>query len=470
MKGTDKSREGYDCFRSHVLVSKGDRNQHVNFRIPLENLQLSSAYKPLQAFVTVEGDKEKADRSTKSLGSSHPFEVDFSKTYSYLYASYPVKIPDPEKPTPIVASNSSKSNSKNSSSSSPKVATTKTPALAKTPTEKAVPAKPTATVSKVWIEHNQTINGKKAMKVFCDFKFNGMKGKKGMMCIWIKDKNGNYVNIANDQCAYCVLTPGYDNTRYDAFWKAIYISDINLHPGKQNYTLYVTINDHTGAKCAEGFTTFEGTGASQPSNNRPANNNNGNSNIVKTWRESQFGGFVICTLYQNGNTLRTYYGPCYACHGTNICGNCSGMGICTICQGQGGIITAAYGTYIPCSLCGQTGICTSCKGSRQCICSRYEYPGYTIISSMVITANGQTISSGGVVGSSSRSNSNSAGSGLCPNCHGDRVESFPMYKNDPSGAGTHAVGQIGYTNQSGNKCRYCGDYSWHVHLKCYKCR
>ena len=60
-------------------------------------------------------------------------------------------------------------------------------------------------------------------------------------------------------------------------------------------------------------------------------------------------------------------------------------------------------------------------------------------------------------------------SSICPNCKGTKVESFPMYENDPSGAAVNAGRQIGYTNSRGHLCKYCGKYTWHIHLKCYKC-
>ena len=41
----------------------------------------------------------------------------------------------------------------------------------------------TAKIRKVWLEHNVTINNKKAMKVHCEFEVEGMNGKTGSMLI-----------------------------------------------------------------------------------------------------------------------------------------------------------------------------------------------------------------------------------------------------------------------------------------------
>lgn len=41
----------------------------------------------------------------------------------------------------------------------------------------------TAKIHKVWLEHNVTINNKKAMKVHCEFEVEGMNGKTGSMLI-----------------------------------------------------------------------------------------------------------------------------------------------------------------------------------------------------------------------------------------------------------------------------------------------
>lgn len=494
MKGTAKSREGYDCFRKSVFISKRDKNKHVNFVIPTEYLQLSPTEKTLNAVVTVEEDKTIADMSKKFLGSSYPFEVDFSRKYSYLYSSNPIIIPDPKpEPAPVAANSSSKTLAANSSSKTATVNKASTPAASTTTRTAAspkpataTPAKPVATVNKVWIEHNQTINGRTAMKVHCNFNVRDMKGKTGNMCVWIQDDNGNYIRIDNadkNSNGYSYVshpfTPGYTNTDYNDYWRAVYVGDLGFKPGKHSYTACVTINDPNGKVLAQSSkVSFTGTGPEVARNNpAPSNSNrNSGSNVVKTWREEiGYGGFVICKQFQNGYIMRTRYRLCPNCRGAKSCASCYGRGVCAICSGRGGIVSAGYGNYYPCGMCGGTGRCNLCAGTGRCGCTKLDYPGYAIGSTTTIAPNGAVTRDNAEYNnynSSRKSNSNSGRtpSGTCPNCHGDRVESNPMYENDPSGAGVQAVGQIGYTNHRGTKCRYCGKYSWHIHLKCYKCR
>ena len=56
-----------------------------------------------------------------------------------------------------------------------------------------------AKIKRVWIEHDVTLNNKKAVKFHCDFDVNGMNGLTGYMSIWIKGPSGDWhkVNASN---------------------------------------------------------------------------------------------------------------------------------------------------------------------------------------------------------------------------------------------------------------------------------
>ncbi len=345
----------------------------------------------------------------------------------------------------------------------------------------------TATIKKVWIEHNATINNKKAMKVHCHFTVQGMKGLDGHMGVWIKNSSGKWHNVDGNASSNTgnkyfrwKYTPSYDNNDYSDFWYAPYIDQLNLSPGKNDYSVVVCIYDNNGGILAQSDpVSFTGTGSSnQPaaparniSGNNSGNSRNSNQPTTKTWREDLgYGGFVIVNQYPNGYILRTRYRTCPNCRGTKLCGSCNGTRICAICRGQGGIVSAGYGTFIPCAMCNRTGQCHLCGGSGSCMCNKGEYPGYVIGSTSTIapdgTATRSTADYGNHSSSSSSSSSSNKSKSTCPDCGGTR-----LWKHGKQPEYARPTSQLtGVYHSAGSKCQYCGHYDEHWHSKCATCK
>lgn len=56
----------------------------------------------------------------------------------------------------------------------------------------------------------------------------------------------------------------------------------------------------------------------------------------------------------------------------------------------------------------------------------------------------------------------------CPRCHGTGIDSSPNCVDNPhAGANAAAQGLVGYTHTSSSRCKYCGNYNYHIHYKCY---
>ena len=115
-----------------------------------------------------------------------------------------------------------------------------------------------AKIKRVWIEHDVTLNNKKAVKFHCDFDVNGMNGLTGYMSIWIKGPSGdwhkvNASNVSNKGIPYFKWNykPGYDNATYSDLWYAPYIDKLNLLPGKNTYQAVICIHDNDGIVLAQ---------------------------------------------------------------------------------------------------------------------------------------------------------------------------------------------------------------------------
>lgn len=351
----------------------------------------------------------------------------------------------------------------------------------------------TAKIRKVWLEHNVTINNKKAMKVHCEFDVQGMNGKTGSMLIWIKGPSGKWHHVNSQYKSTTGIPyfkwdykPNYDNAYYEDYWYAPYVADLNILSGKNDYKVVVTITDEHQHHIAQSDEiTFTGTGSGG------SNNNNSNQNqqrsapkpsvqqnqYTQSWREDLPGGFVIVTKHPGGATQRVRYRACPSCYGSAVCNNCYGRGICALCNGQGGIISAGYGTYIPCGLCNSTGLCGICKGTKQCYCTQNDnpYPGYVIGGETWMDARGNVISkekvnyNGGVndthYGNEGGNSRRSSGKKTCPDCSGTRLFQgghSPEYAQPRSEL-------VGYYNSQGSKCPHCGYYSQHWHSRCTTC-
>ena len=191
---------------------------------------------------------------------------------------------------------------------------------------------------------------------------------------------------------------------------------------------------------------------------------NSPSSSKHSWREELGAGmFAINQGDPNGPRARTIYRTCVACRGSSLCGSCSGMKKCAMCNGYGGIVTSAYGTYIPCAACGQTGHCPMCGGTGKCVCYNYDYPGYMPSSTVIVDASGQVLYNSHDYGSlSSPSNRRY---GKCSKCNGRKYESTPYKYAAASASGARAV----YHHSDGSTCPFCNWTSDHYHYPCTEC-
>ncbi len=141
---------------------------------------------------------------------------------------------------------------------------------------------------------------------------------------------------------------------------------------------------------------------------------------------------------------------------TRTCRSCSGSGRCVQCSGTGyGPPLYIMGGWqaMPCVLCSGTGVCYLCKGAGVEVI--YQQPAYAPV---------YTPSSGN---SGSSSSSGSQSGGTCTVCNGLGCRTAVSYENDPSGAAFYLRDLVQHSE--GSRCGICGRYSYHCHMKCYKC-
>lgn len=457
LSNAQRSKDGLDCFRTTTFVSRNHQKATLDLKIPTENLLLNPTEKEFIAIVTID-DFKNADMSKRQPASTYPFTVNLDKKYSYLDELNRITIPD-AKPQPKIE---------------PKPTP---PAMAANNTS----AKPSAKINKAWIEHDVTHNNKKAMKIHCNYNVYDHLGKSGALKYDIKDENGKILNIGAESCSKdnMVVNPytsPYRNTIFEDKWTIIYIKDIPIKPGQHKYYVTVSVKDFNGnTLCISDPIPFIGTGPtnSTPSNNpqphRNANNNaqasnnnvNRNSNpIVKRWEEKSGSSRTVHTLFKNGDENITTFYPCL------ICGQ---LGTCTVCHGSGQQYWRGLGTMQTCGMCHGSGKCKSCNGTKETSITTFRNSKTGEMSKNYYDNTGKLITPSSK-GSKNNNSHNHKSSGKCSNCGGTGIEKYPMYEDDPSGASVNAVGQIGYTFNSSGICPYCGKDSWHVHLKCHKCR
>lgn len=345
----------------------------------------------------------------------------------------------------------------------------------------------TATIDKVWLEHDKKVDGQPVIYIHTKISsIAGLKGKKPYLGFWLKNKNdqwhpvnGTTTSKSGVRFYYCYLDIPYDNTKYDDHSFYIKIDDLNFPANKDSYKFVVTLHDPNGSIMAQKETdNFYAWGSGgNGNNNNNSNNNNSNNNrnnntnknnnggkhVTRQWRtDLGNGGYVDYEQYSDGSMKSRTVTPCMFCHSTGICG---------ICNGAGGTYNAYTQIYYPCTGCLQSGRCKNCQGTgiHEVVAwvSADGQNGYAVSKDGTVTVGGGN--SGRDSGSNRRSGNNQ--NGTCPNCGGTGLEQNPMYVNDPSGALANVPGKmLGYTHREGSRCRYCGRYEYHVHLKCYKCR
>ncbi len=304
----------------------------------------------------------------------------------------------------------------------------------------------TAGITNLEILHNQEVNGKPAIKVRSRITVDGMKGKECCYYIWLESPKGT-AHIVDDtsQKRYdtknfrSVLTPSYDSSVWETYTYTIYLSELQLKPGKHTYYLFATVNTMSGECVARSeYVSFTGTGSSD---------NNGNHNHQN---HSHNSGEITCPGC-NGSGQET----CIMCGGSGQqfmgfkrvnCGtcNCTGKLRCRVCGGDGKARQSDIDAwYVHCMTCNGSGIatclvcrgngytssgwCSNCNGNGRKSC--YSCKGYGKVQKSWNSFSGGGNSSGsGSSGSSGSGSYNSGssssrcsfcgGTGVCSSCNG----------------------------------------------------
>lgn len=312
-------------------------------------------------------------------------------------------------------------------------------------------AQKSATINKVWLEHNVTKNGKVGMVVHADFTVKGMKGEKVDCTAYFYDEYKNnlkttysgYKTTTGEACTWSYGNVTYDNSHWSDFDNFMPYDALNLAAGKHDYYCKVVISDTDNNMIGSSdYYGFTGTG----SNTKRIHYDNG-------WYADQ-------TTNADGTVTTVTYKPCNICHGRKVC---------NLCQGAGGM-WGGYGNYR------RYAICTSCGGSRQC---KYcQGTGVNVFTTTYYPASNTTVGedlwsgnryvSGGHYsdGDDNSSHDSSASRSSCSICHGTGVDPFP-WKDAASNVGRGL--SWCYTNQSGTRCPYCKETVWHQHARCSKC-
>lgn len=323
------------------------------------------------------------------------------------------------------------------------------------------------------LDHNVIINGEKCLVVHFSVDVYGYKDKDCSVAIYIdhpkgtgvKDKNGRYKsadgNVSTMVSGKCI----YENTHWDDF--VVYIPNEEIHalPGYNTYYIYAMLLVENQIVLDKIYCdkTFSMTGnTNQNSVNKNVNNksnnknNNKNNNVVRNYRENLKNGYKQVKVYENGVRCETIYTTCSMCHGSKNC---------LMCHGSGGSYIGY--NYYPCLACNKTGRCSLCTdGYAINSVHWYDATGKEVYLPM---QNGGGSSGGSGTVENHNENRHKHQNGVCSQCGGTKVDRTALYENDPSGAAVNTNGHVGYTNSQGNKCPYCGRYSYHVHLKCPKC-
>lgn len=318
----------------------------------------------------------------------------------------------------------------------------------------------TASVSKIWLEHNAVKDGVRGINVHIRFGVQGMKGVDGKAIAYfdspqgvgVKDRNGKYCTNEGTVCTSVDFCPGYPNSTYNDLSAFIPLDELHLYSGNRTYYCRVYLqNLRTGRFLTHSaFVSFNGSGGSNSGGGNSNVNNNGNRKSLR----QDLGNGEYCDYSQNAdgswNTLSH-----------TICPICHGSKQCLVCFGQGGVYNRAYGYWTTCVSCMGTKACQNCHGTGYITIVGRTQNGISI----GYDQNGRVASSGG--GSSDHSStshrsSRSSKSSSCSYCHGTGV-------SPNSNTGGSLPEWVAYYNSQGTKCPYCGSYSKHLHDRCPSC-
>lgn len=311
-------------------------------------------------------------------------------------------------------------------------------------------AQGSATIHRIWVEHNAVQEGKKGMIVHADFTVAGMKGEKIDCTAYFFDCNKNklittysgYRTKSGHACTWSYANATYEHSRWRDFDNFIPYEAMNLEPGEHECycKVYVLDMDSNILECSDyyGFTAI-------------------GSNTKRIYFNN--GAYADETVNADGSITSVVYNPCPICNGRKECKLCNGVG--GVWGGYG-----AYRRYMTCTSCQGSRKCKYCRGTGVTVLTNTYYPS-TGTSIGEDLWSGRTFVSGGHNHDSSTSSSSSSVS--CSICHGTGID---PYANESAGAGSYAgTGvAVGYTNHSNTKCPYCSKTTWHQHAYCPKCK
>lgn len=326
-----------------------------------------------------------------------------------------------------------------------------------------------------------TYEGESAIKFTADMRIKGMNGRKALMCLWIYNSDGTAHKVydaGNKRTAEYIkktVNVNHDSSVFNDYKFYIKLSDFKPLNGTHDYYAIATICNSSGKIIAQSPKVyFSANNSASPSKPKPQpkpkpkpapapkpSDSKSKSKETSTWTRTFKGdAYNRYTAFADGSMRVEMVTPCRWCNAT---------GLCPFCGGAGGTWGRYTNTYTPCFHCGPVkGSCMYCKGGRYETNILYRTPDgkYAILSSDgKLTTSDEAAARREV----EKERRHLHDSGRCPNCHGNHCESTPMYRNDPSGAAVQAVGQIGRTNLQGNHCPICGQWDYHIHLKCHLC-
>ncbi len=221
-----------------------------------------------------------------------------------------------------------------------------------------------------------------------------------------------------------------------------------------SFTFFISVTRQGGNEdllMKSGWNSWKGSSSRPESSNKSAPKKNKNKS-----RTEQYGNTTIKHKQLDGDSEMIITStPCFFCHGSGKCGGC---------QGLGQIYWPGLGCYQPCSMCGGNGLCHKCKGTT-------EFTTYmTRVGGLYFDQNGKIIVSPDIKDEYERDRFNRIK--RCSTCGGTGINKYPTHVEDPVSASSDAAmnpGTIGYYHTDHTKCRYCGKYSWHTHMKCAQC-
>ena len=241
-----------------------------------------------------------------------------------------------------------------------------------------VSAQTSASIEKIWLEHNVTENGETGLRVHSKINLVDVLNHKMDIIAYfdspagtgILDNNGRY-RAANGVVATSTSVNNVNAYGYfDDLVQFIPYSELQQEYDNPNMACHIFVHDYTvGSVLAQSeFVSFSlTTGRQAPSYQQPpsptvanGNQSGGQGRVEK--RQSAFGGEEIWYINTDGSAVVISHNPCVSCHGNKVC---------PICFGSGG--RYANGMWYGCTYCaGLNGNCKACHGK-----------GYTTLTSFI---------------------------------------------------------------------------------------